>query len=128
MSPEKDFFGGNLIYFTDVERNVFSPQICKNGYIKFDNSAQYKVLDIWIHSDSDMRNDYILVHHSNTLPEKVNGKDVYRWAVYEERTQITWEEAMNGFAESDGDIIAPVQPAQPPHWQGSVEWMPYSSQ
>jgi len=102
----KDFFGGNLIYFTDVERNVFSPQICKNGYIKFDNSAQYKVLDIWIHSDSDMRNDYILVHHSNTLPEKVNGKDVYRWAVYEERTQITWEEAMNGFAESDGDIIA----------------------
>ena len=101
----KDFFGSNLIYFTDVERNVFSPQICKNGYIKFDNSAQYKVLDIWIHSDSDMRNDYILVHHSNTLPEKVNGKDVYRWAVYEERTQITWEEAMNGFAESDGDII-----------------------
>ncbi len=31
---------------------------------------------------------------------------MYRWAVYEERTQITWEEAMNGFAESDGDIIA----------------------
>ena len=102
----KDFFGSNLIYFTDVERNIFSPQICKNGYIKFDNSAQYKVLDIWIHSDSDMRNDYILVHHSNTLPEKVNGKDVYRWAVYEDRTQITWEEAMNGFAENDGDIVA----------------------
>lgn len=102
----KDFFGGNLVYFTDVERNVFAPQICKNGYIKFDNSAQLRILDIWIHSDNDMRNDYILVHHSNTLPEKVNGKDVYRWAVYEDRTLITWKEAMNGFAESDGDIVA----------------------
>ncbi|WP_293710762.1 protein kinase [uncultured Parabacteroides sp.] len=102
----KEFFGSNLVYFTDVERNIFSPQLCKNGYIKFDNSAQLRILDIWIHSDTDMRNDYILVHHSNTSPEKVNGKDVYRWAVYEDRTLITWEEAMNGFAESDGDIIA----------------------
>lgn len=103
---KKDFFGSNLVYFTDVERHVFSPRICKNGYIKFDNSNQYRLLDIWIHSDNDPRNDYILVHHSNTLPEKVNGKDVYRWALYENHTQITWEEAMNGFAESDGDIIA----------------------
>lgn len=106
FEARRDFFGGNLVYFTDVERNVFSPQICKNGYIKFDNSAQYKVLDIWIHSDNDMRNDYILVHHSNTLPEKVNGKDAYRWAVYQDHMLITWEEAMNGFAESEGDIFA----------------------
>lgn len=103
---KKEFFGSNLVYFTDVDRHVFSPQICKNGYIKFDNSSQFRVLDIWIHSDNDMRNDYILVHYSNTLPEKVNGKEVYRWAVYEDHTLITWEEAMNGFAESDGDIIA----------------------
>lgn len=103
---KKEFFGSNLVYFTDVERHVFSPQICNNGYIKFDNSTQYRLLDIWIHSDNDPRNDYILVHHSNTLPEKVNGKDVYRWAVYEDHMLITWEEAMNGFAESDGDIIA----------------------
>lgn len=103
---KKDFFGSNLVYFTDVDRHVFSPQICKNGYIKFDNSTQFRVVDIWIHCDNDMRNDYILVHHSNTLPEKVNGKDVYRWAVYEDHMLITWEEAMNGFAESDGDITA----------------------
>lgn len=103
---KKEFFGSNLVYFTDVDRHVFAPQICKNGYIKFDNSSQFRVLDIWIHSDNDMRNDYILVHHSNTLPEKVNGKDVYRWAVYEDHMLITWEEAMNGFAECEGDIIA----------------------
>lgn len=102
----REFFGSNLVYFTDVEKNIFSPQICKNGYIKFDNSTQLRILDIWIHSGNDMRDDYILVHHSNTLPEKVNGKNVYRWAVYEDRTLITWEEAMNGFAENEGDIIA----------------------
>lgn len=102
----REFFGSNLVYFTDVEKKIFSPRICKNGYIKFDNSTQLRILDVWIHSGNDMRNDYILVHHSHTLPEKVNGKNVYRWAVYEDRTLITWEEAMNGFAESDGDIIA----------------------
>jgi hypothetical protein len=52
-----------------------------------------------------MMGDYILVHHANTLPEKVNGKNVYRWAIYEDRNPITWEEAMNGFAESEGDIL-----------------------
>lgn len=101
----------NIVRYADldivsVRGEVIPPQICNNGYIKFDNSNQYRLLDIWIHSDNDPRNDYILVHHSNTLPEKVNGKDVYRWAVYEDHALITWEEAMNGFAESDGDIIA----------------------
>lgn len=102
---KKDLFDGNLIYFTDIERNMFSPCIGKDGYYKFDNSSEFKVLDIWIHSGNEMQYDYILVHHANTLPTKVNGKDVYRWAVYEDRMLITWEEAMNGFAESEGDII-----------------------
>lgn len=102
---KKALFDGKLVYFTDEESSLFSPSVGKDGYFKFDNSAEFKVLDIWIHSDNEMLNDYILVHHSNTLPEKVNGKSVYRWAIYEERMPITWEEAMNGFAESDGDII-----------------------
>lgn len=102
---KKDLFSDNLMYFTDTERSVFSPHVRKDGYIKFDNSAEFKVLDIWIHSDNQMHNDYILVHHANTLPEKVNGKNAYRWAVYEGNSLITWEEAMNGFAESDGDIV-----------------------
>lgn len=101
----KDLFDGKLVYFTDEEKNMFSPVIGKEGYIKFDHSAEFRVLDIWIHSDSDPQNDYILVHHANTLPEKVNGKNVYRWAVYEKRMFITWEEAMNGFAEIEGDIL-----------------------
>ena len=105
FAARRELFDGKLVYFSDEETSAFSPSICKDGYIKFDNYNQFKVLDIWIHSDTDMVNDYILIHHANTLPEKVNGKNVYRWAVYEERTPITWEEAMNGFAENEGEII-----------------------
>lgn len=101
----RNLFNGNLVYLTDVEKHFFSPSLSKDGYIKFDDSAEFKVLDIWIHCDNDLFNDYILVHHANTLPEKVNGKEVYRWAVYEEKRLITWEEAINGFAENDGDIV-----------------------
>lgn len=100
-----DFFGNHIVYFTDVERNVFSPHVGKNGFYKFDNSTEFKVLDIWIHCDDTMQNDYILVHHSNTLPEKVNGKDSYKWAVYDKKMLISWPEAMNGYAEIEGDII-----------------------
>lgn len=105
FEAKKDLFNNHLVYFTDMERSVFAPHVRKDGYIKFDNSSEFKVLDIWIHSDSQMHNDYILVHHANTLPEKVNEKKAYRWAIYEEDTLITWEEAMNGFAENDGDIV-----------------------
>ena len=105
FAARKELFDGKLAYFTDEEKSVFSPSISRDGYIKFDNYNQFKVLDIWIHSNSEMVGDYILVHHANTLPEKVNGKSAYRWAEYEERTPITWEEAMNGFAESEGDIV-----------------------
>lgn len=100
-----DFFGHNIVYFTDCERNIFSPQPGRDGFFKFDNSSEFRVLDLWIHSDNNMRDDYILVHHANTLPEKVNGKDVYKWAVYDGQTRVTWEEAMNGFAEVEGDIV-----------------------
>lgn len=102
---KKDLFDGKLVYFTDEERKTFSPAISKDGLYKFDNHTQCKVLDIWVYSDSELRNDYILVHHANTLPEKVNGKNTYRWAVYQDSLSITWEEAMNGFAEIDGEIV-----------------------
>lgn len=106
LVAKKDFFGNNLVYFTDVERKVFSPQISKNGYYKFDSSAEFKIIDLWIHSDKERKEDYILIHHAHTLPEKVNGKDTYKWAIYDNKTLITWAEAMNGFAEFEGDIVA----------------------
>ncbi|RHJ90293.1 protein kinase domain-containing protein [Parabacteroides bouchesdurhonensis] len=106
FTQKMDFFGNHIIYFTDVERKVFSPQIGKNGFYKLDNATEIKILDIWIHCDYSMQNDYILIHHANTLPEKVNGKDSYKWAIYDKKMIITWTEAMNGYAEIDGDIIA----------------------
>lgn len=102
---KREYFGNNLVYFTDVERNIFSPRPSKDGFYKFDKSIEFKILDVWIHSNDDKVNDYILVHHANTTPQKVNGKETFKWAVYEGKMLITWAEAMNGFAEIEGDII-----------------------
>lgn len=111
LVEEKETFGNNLIYFTDAERKIFSPQISRNGFFKFDHSSEFKILDLWIHCDPAMKDDYILVHHAYPTPVKVNGKDTYKWAVYNQTTLITWTEAMNGFAEFEGDII-PLDPAK----------------
>lgn len=105
LVENKNFFGNNLVYFTDAERKVFSPEISKNGFFKFDHSSEFKILDLWIHCDPGMKDDYILVHHAHPVPVKVNGKDTYKWAVYNQKTRITWTEAMNGFAEFEGDIV-----------------------
>lgn len=102
---KREYFGNNLVYFTDVERNIFSPRLSKDGFCKFDKSIEFKILDIWIHSSDDKVYDYILIHHANTTPQKINGKETYKWAVYEGKMLITWAEAMNGFAEIEGDII-----------------------
>lgn len=101
-----DFFGNHIVYFTDINKNVFSPCISENGYYKLDHFSQYKVLDIWIYCGEDMREDYILIHHANTIPEKVNNKDTYKWAVFDKKMAVTWHEGMNGYAEIEGDIIA----------------------
>lgn len=105
LVSKRDYFGNNLVYFTDMERNVFSPRTSKDGFYKFDKSIEFKILDVWIHSNNEKIHDYILVHHANTSPQKVNGKETYKWAVYEGKMLITWAEAMNGFAEIEGDII-----------------------
>lgn len=111
LVEEKDRFGNNLVYFTDAERKIFSPRLSQNGFFKFDHSSEFKILDLWIHCDQAMKDDYILVHHAYPTPVKVNGKDTYKWAVYNQTTLITWTEAMNGFAEFEGDII-PLDPAK----------------
>lgn len=101
----KDYFGNNLLYFTDAERKIFSPGMSENGFYKFDNSSEFKIIDLWIHCNNELKDDYILVHHAYPAPVKVNGKDTYKWAVYNRTTPITWTEAMNGFAEFEGDIV-----------------------
>ena len=101
-----DFFGNHIVYFTDINCNAFSPCIGENGYYKFDNFSQYKVLDIWIYCDENMNDDYILIHHANTIPEKVYNKETYKWAVFDKKMPITWHEGINGYAEIEGDIIA----------------------
>lgn len=111
LVEKKEVFGNNLIYFTDAERKIFSPQISQDGFIKFDHSSEFHILDLWIHCDQTMKDDYILVHHAHPAPVRVNGKDTYKWAVYNQTTLITWTEAMNGFAEFEGDII-PLDPAK----------------
>lgn len=107
----KDYFGNNLLYFTDAERKIFSPGISENGFYKFDNSSEFKIIDLWIHCNNELNDDYILVHHAYPAPVKVNGKDTYKWAVYNHTTPITWTEAMNGFAELEGDIV-PLDPTK----------------
>lgn len=101
-----DFFGNHIVYFTDINCSVFSPCIGENGYYKFDHFSQYKILDIWIYCGEEMRDDYILIHHANTVPEKVNKEETYKWAVFDKKMSVTWQEGMNGYAEIDGDIIA----------------------
>ena len=101
-----DFFGNHIVYFTDTNNHVFSPCIGENGYYKFDHFSQFKILDIWIYCNENMQDDYILIHHANTVPEKVNNKDTYKWAVLDKGMSVTWQEGMNGYAEIEGDIIA----------------------
>lgn len=71
------------------------------GAWKF-GDTEYKIKEVWLHYDSSMFNDYILVHHHPHEPFIIDGKETSFTVIVDDKYHISMSECNNGYARIEG--------------------------
>lgn len=74
------------------------------GRWKF-GSLEYKIKELWVHYDSSLFNDFILVHYLPDEPFDFENKKYLGITVVDNQNIIAHSEANTGYAEINGEII-----------------------
>jgi len=93
------------LWWTDGNGNYdFTLNQKGNGIWKFSQN-EYSIKEIWIHYDSSVFNDFILIHYQKGEPFEFEGTERYFTAIVNDQHHISFSEYQNGFAEIGGKIL-----------------------
>lgn len=68
-------------------------------------STEYKIKEVWIHYDSSVFNDFILVHYEADSPFIFEEKKYYYTTIVDNMYMISPSEANTRYAEIDGNVL-----------------------
>ena len=66
---------------------------------------EYKILEIWIHNDGNVFNNFILVHYGADDPFIVGSNHLFNTVLVDDHYHVSYSEYQNGFAEINGEVV-----------------------
>lgn len=104
FKDNEEKFGRNLWWHDGLSNLDFTLTKKGESIWKFRNK-ELSVKEIWIHYDSSVFNDFILLHYESSEPFIFGDDKLYYAAFVDEKYQISHSEYENGYAEINGEIV-----------------------
>jgi len=97
-------FEDYLWWHNGISNSDFIPVYVDEGVWLF-GDIEYNIKEIWVHYDSRVYNDFILVHYLPSKPFIVDGEELFYSVIVDDQFHISSTEYQNGYAEINGEIV-----------------------
>ncbi len=105
LLKEKENFFENYLWWQNGTANINFKLIQKGIGVWKLNNKEINIIEIWIHYDLSLFNDFVIVYYDKGAPFEFEGKKQFYTIFVDDKYQITYSEYENGHAEIENEIV-----------------------